>query len=721
MYDEIGAPLRFWFAVCFGFAATASAVAISLKLQLLVHTVRGRHKLAQFDLDGVDVFKCSKTNAVKQRLAEVRYQIRAIYCFVLLTVFEDIPLGSLNLAYLRLILLNPTNVKTQSTTGATLTIAALASTFLVIGYNFKHILSLSDLWLHQQNLEGLCRLHSAAVVEKTRIVYERHSLARAVRHWHAVISFQVPPRFHQSIDNAIDIATIEANVAIEIATIDAASFASDVDATIDANVAIEIATIDAASVASDVDATIDTVRDLSGDVPMWGCLPIDPVATYPTATRDVACNDVLPEDPIRSGAAALIQAPSEVPVRRPWLSVAWDRALGRALVSIEQRHEIPATDSSLTRETKPQQSTANRTPSWLALQWDKATNQAVVSISVDDAELDSKSVDGLLRRRRNSSAGRIRTIPDNEAPANHKVKSPAVQSDLASSPKTLLDNDMPESHEVKSAETLDDSGASAKTLSAIYLKHHGKNTLAARRAAALHGADADVRLCAPHRVHIRSEERELRELMSIGHGLGKPAGLSSPDPSTDGTDNTAGQWQWQSSPKHRHRQLAHQVELAGESALERAEELVQSAERRAETALQRILQLLQPKSHELSADCADSGSSVHEIAVQAQAARRPSVDNVGRLRRLSLAFTSAGDTAESAGDTSEAAVAARRAARVRVGRFRFLSSFDLTKPGGLAAPGTEQEPQSPYDSSAQHKDAQGDVCEVAVRQEFSWV
>ena len=169
MYDEIAASLRVWFIACFGFAAMASAVAIALKLHLLVHTVRARHS------------KASKTNPIDKRLDEVRLELRAIYCYVLLTIFEDIPLGSLNLAYLRLILMNSTTtVKIQSTTGAILTMATFSSTFFIIGYNLSQILGFADRWTCHQTF-----IESSAVLKRARATLQRHSLKAAVRKWRA--------------------------------------------------------------------------------------------------------------------------------------------------------------------------------------------------------------------------------------------------------------------------------------------------------------------------------------------------------------------------------------------------------------------------------------------------------------------------------------------------------------------------------------------------------
>ena len=189
MYDEVGEPLRFWFVVCFGFAAAASAIAISLKLHLLVCTVRARHiefvassETSSMQKESNDVgfqrVASSKTNPMGKRLDEVRLELRAVYCFILVTVLEDIPLGSLNLAYLRLILVSSTNVKAQSTTGAILTLATFGSTFCIIGYNLRQILGLPDLWHREHAL-----VNASVILERARLSLQRQSLARAVRRW----------------------------------------------------------------------------------------------------------------------------------------------------------------------------------------------------------------------------------------------------------------------------------------------------------------------------------------------------------------------------------------------------------------------------------------------------------------------------------------------------------------------------------------------------------
>jgi hypothetical protein len=375
MYDEVGAPLRFWFGACFGFSVAASAVAISLKLHLLVRTVRARQE---------EVVARSKANALEERLDEVRLEIRALYCYILLTVFEDVPLGSLNLAYLRLILVNPTNVKAQSTTGAILTVATFSSTFFIIGYNLRQLLGLPDAWTRQQTLN-----ESVAVLERVRIVFEKHSLACAVRQWRAVSSVQVLLRACQPNDAAtsdgaskLEVTTNRIRTGSEIAIDDANSEGCEQGesmATEDNNVFRQM------EVASDA---ADGDRGMKAD---------------------------------KTASDTADAVPSHLAGKRSSLSVVWDDALSRAIVSIERHEDARATERNLGTQidnlgtqidnlgtqigaqqqqgalqsthpmpgageppdlglsTKPRYTSGSR--STLMLQWDERSNEAMVSIS----------------------------------------------------------------------------------------------------------------------------------------------------------------------------------------------------------------------------------------------------------------------------------------------------------------------------------------------------
>jgi hypothetical protein len=303
------------------------------------------------------------------------------------------------------------------------------------------------------------------------------------------------------------------------------------------------------------------------------------------------------------------------------MSVVWDNLLSRALISVEHRQD--AIDGDLSLQAQPEISASSKT---LVLRWDAMRNEAVVSLSpLSNAKLDSQLVDGPLRRRQDPCAGRFQRILDEETPASHKVNSPQVPtmsgasspsiatvSDSALSPKELLDDDAPEIHEANSVE----KASSGKTLSAIWLKRHQGNGLAARRAAALTGADTGARICVPHRLHSHGEERELRELLSIGRG----AALTNSNSSTGTATDTI--VQWQHSPKRRHKLLVHNTEAAMQSALERMEALVQEAEQRAETAALRIASLHAASDEPCSdLESARPGATLQRAIVQDATAR----------------------------------------------------------------------------------------------------
>ena len=285
MYDEIAASLRVWFIACFGFAAMASAVAIALKLHLLVHTVRARRS------------KASKTNPMDKRLDEVRLELRAIYCYVLLTIFEDIPLGSLNLAYLRLRLMNSnTTVKIQSTTGAILTMATTSSTFFIIGYNFRQILGIAHWWTCHQTL-----IESSAVLERARATLQRHSLKAAVRKWRAACILQVPLQVCESTD---------------LATKRGSALSSQGSAAVAAAGTLGVAN--------------DSV-EAEGEA---GALP--------------------------SIQAPRIQVPSDV-TKRNSLSVLWDGALNTACVTMQHHQDIRTVDGDPSPQAKRASSASSRT------------------------------------------------------------------------------------------------------------------------------------------------------------------------------------------------------------------------------------------------------------------------------------------------------------------------------------------------------------------------
>ena len=445
MYDEVGAPLRFWFAACFGFAAAASAVAISLKLHCLVHTVRARQH---------EVFASSKPNAIKQKLDEVRLELRALYCYVLLTVFEDIPLGSLNLAYLRLILINPTNVKAQSTTGAMLTMATFSSTLLIIGYNCRQILGLPDLWKRQQSLEESC-----FVLERARIVLQQHCMTNAVREWRAAAFYKIRPPFCKPNDAAEVHAARTSNSEER----EEASFQLEGKSAID-------------DTNGEVYITVDMTADDMSSVKEGPLKPSEPEFTIDTADRDklknasvasdAASRASLDENAARDntkhaaeagrccasceavGLLAPVSRPSQVATQRSSLSVVWDPLLGKAVVSMERHEDSSAEDLRLRTRvtTKEPQGTSHGTEGTspkthdtcgskrtLTLQWDERTNAATVSINRLD-KADPPSARGVLSPHQQQSVHRPPNPEEKETSLFSRMVRPTLRNQAASAP-----------------------------------------------------------------------------------------------------------------------------------------------------------------------------------------------------------------------------------------------------------------------------------------------
>jgi hypothetical protein len=571
MYDEVGEPLRFWFAVCFGFAAAASAIAISLKLHLLVCTIRARHNefvassenrsMQQESNDvGFQRVASSKTNPMEKRLDTVRLELRAVYCFILVTLFDDIPLGSLNLAYVRLMLLNPTNVKAQSTTGAILTLATFGSTFCIIGYNCRKILGLPDIWHREHAL-----VNASVILERARLALQRHSLARAVRRWWAASIFEdFPPVRHPPA--AINVATIDVVQTFGIAD-DGLQNEEETSAMTLMRAPTEL-TADTNSAVLERARIVLQRHSMACSVRRWraGSPP----------TIDVAQTSEIADVRIRnegeaSAAMNLIRVPREATaMKRNALSVGCHSAVSGAIVTIERSTDVVAMNLSHQGPDQPQEiSSCDRT---LALRWDEMKSEAVVSISrVSNAEVDYQAMKHPLRRRRDATAGRIRRVLDDEASVNPKGES------AKPSPKAFIGDEPPE---ITSQE---DSAFSPKSLSRIWFERHGHgNSLAARRAAHLNGAAADARLCAPHQLRL--------------HGAALLYSNSS-----NGTGRHTACWRHH-SPKQRHRLLAHNAETTSQSALERMEALVQAAEQKAETAALRFASLHAAASDESCSD-----------------------------------------------------------------------------------------------------------------------
>jgi hypothetical protein len=142
--DDIAASIRFWYRACFGLASVASVIAIYMSLKMLVRKVRERNRTLKKTL--------SKRTAHEDEADAIKLEIQTIYCAVLIGACEDIPLGTLNLLYLRLYIINATPARVQSLTGALLTMVSFASTFTLLGYKIASIAALPQLWKRQKLL-----------------------------------------------------------------------------------------------------------------------------------------------------------------------------------------------------------------------------------------------------------------------------------------------------------------------------------------------------------------------------------------------------------------------------------------------------------------------------------------------------------------------------------------------------------------------------------------
>jgi hypothetical protein len=170
--DDIASSLRFGYRTCFGLATVASLLAISVKLKMLVRKVRRRnHTLKK---------RVSERTAHEDEDDEIKLEIRAIYCCVLIGACEDIPLGTLNLLYLRLYTINATPARVQSITGALLTIVSFASTFVLLGYKAACVADLPAWWAKQKLFEK-----STAISSRFFAQLPRRRLETAFDAWRA--------------------------------------------------------------------------------------------------------------------------------------------------------------------------------------------------------------------------------------------------------------------------------------------------------------------------------------------------------------------------------------------------------------------------------------------------------------------------------------------------------------------------------------------------------
>jgi hypothetical protein len=176
--DDVASSLRFGYRTCFGLASVASAIAISVKVNLLVRKVRERNRSLK-----TRKTRGSKHTAHEDLADEIKLEIRAIYCCVLIGACEDLPLGTLNLLYLRLYIINATPSRVQSLTGALLTMVSFASTFLLLGYKVACIADLPAWWAREKLLTKSTVLSNCFLEQ-----FPQRRLSRVFNAWRTAVA-----------------------------------------------------------------------------------------------------------------------------------------------------------------------------------------------------------------------------------------------------------------------------------------------------------------------------------------------------------------------------------------------------------------------------------------------------------------------------------------------------------------------------------------------------
>jgi hypothetical protein len=178
--DQAGITLKFVYTLFFGCSLIASAVAILVKLRLLIRKIRNR-KAGLRARSGLD----RELALVAERRDAQSMEEQEAPSYILLALAEDIPMGVLSAFFLREVVLVPVSGKQQPPPrwAIILMLVSYATSMLFVGYKVSFLEKLEQIWEHGRILA----LQQHEVVKSLARQLQTLTLAKAFVSWHTLI------------------------------------------------------------------------------------------------------------------------------------------------------------------------------------------------------------------------------------------------------------------------------------------------------------------------------------------------------------------------------------------------------------------------------------------------------------------------------------------------------------------------------------------------------